>query len=194
MVRPDHVWEDEIRQRIWSSRTTFGGHLLSCRRRAVVRAAEGSDRSVRGAVHDPGGEARRAGRGQFRRVRHHNGGSVPQGGRGGRQDFAGEAHGRRQHRFAIGLVHMLHLLINLLRVSNFKFLLQTHQKYYITQYGELAFRSLLRWKMVILPILTTLYISLWKVWRTYFLILGTKGLNETIYPTAKAIELLHVGN
>ena len=32
------------------------------------------------------------------------------------------------------------------RMINFKFLLQTHQKYYITQYGELGFVSLTQMK------------------------------------------------
>ena len=47
------------------------------------------------------------------------------------------------------------LTLSLPRVINFKFPLQPHHKYYITQYGDLAFDSLLRWKMII-PILTTL--------------------------------------
>ena len=47
------------------------------------------------------------------------------------------------------------LTLSLLRVINFKFPLQPQQKYYITQYGELGFYSLLRWKMIILPILPT---------------------------------------
>ena len=37
----------------------------------------------------------------------------------------------------------------------FKFLLQPNRKHNITQYGELGFQSLLRWKMIILPLLTT---------------------------------------
>ena len=45
--------------------------------------------------------------------------------------------------------------LSLPRVTNIKFLLQPHQKYYITQYEELGFHCLLRWKMIILPILTT---------------------------------------
>ena len=40
-------------------------------------------------------------------------------------------------------------------VINVKSLLQPHQHYPITQYKELCFHSLLRWKMIILPILTT---------------------------------------
>ena len=42
-----------------------------------------------------------------------------------------------------------------LRVINFKFPLQPHPKYYITQYEELAFHSLLRWKMIFQLILDT---------------------------------------
>ena len=37
--------------------------------------------------------------------------------------------------------------------SIWKFPLQPHQKYYITQMKNLAFHSLLRWKMIMLPIL-----------------------------------------
>ena len=58
------------------------------------------------------------------------------------------------------------LSLSLLRVINVKFPLQPHQKYYITQYGEL-WLSLLRWKMLILRTnshYTSLYtFPLWKV-------------------------------
>ena len=48
------------------------------------------------------------------------------------------------------------------RVINIKFPLQPHQKYYITRYEGLDFHGLLRWKMIMLPILTTslLHLSL----------------------------------
>ena len=50
----------------------------------------------------------------------------------------------------------LALTLYIPRVIKFKFPLQPHQKYYITlQYEELAFHSLLRRKMIVLPILTT---------------------------------------
>ena len=59
------------------------------------------------------------------------------------------------------------------RVINLKFLLQLHQKYNITQYEELGFQSLLRRKMIILPILTTslIHFSL-KCWENIILELG----------------------
>ena len=41
-----------------------------------------------------------------------------------------------------------------LRVIKFKFSLQSHQKYHITHMKNLAFHSFLKWKMIILPILT----------------------------------------
>ena len=62
----------------------------------------------------------------------------------------------------------------LARVINFKFPLQPHQKYYVTQYEahsmkKLAFHSLLRWKLIMLPILTTsrLHLSL-KGWENSY--------------------------
>ena len=60
------------------------------------------------------------------------------------------------------------------------------QNYYITQYeGNMAFYSLLRWKMMmILPILTSSLthfpINGWKAGRMYFLNLGVKGLIQTL--------------
>ena len=55
------------------------------------------------------------------------------------------------------VVALSNTTIRRLRTSwiNFKFPLQPHQKYYITQFENLAFHSLLRWKIIILPILTT---------------------------------------
>ena len=49
------------------------------------------------------------------------------------------------------------LTLSLPKVINFKFLLQPHLKYYITQHEEClaAFHSLLRWEMIILTILPT---------------------------------------
>ena len=63
------------------------------------------------------------------------------------------------HPFIYPSIHLLTLPLP--RVIKFKFALQPHQKYNITRYGELGFHSLLRWKMIILPILTTslLYFS-----------------------------------
>ena len=47
------------------------------------------------------------------------------------------------------------LTLSLPRAISFKFPLYPHQKSYITQYGELGFsHSLLRWTIIILPILT----------------------------------------
>ena len=57
-------------------------------------------------------------------------------------------------------------------MSNFSDL-QLHQKYDITQYEELGFHSLLRWKMIILPILTSSLSHM----RIYFFNLGVKGSN-----------------
>ena len=51
------------------------------------------------------------------------------------------------------------LTLSLPRVIYFKFLLQPHQKYYITHYEELGFSYLPRWK-IILPILTTSLIGI----------------------------------
>ena len=52
--------------------------------------------------------------------------------------------------------NIMWLSLSLPRVMNLKFSRQPHQKCDITQYGELGFSySLLRWKMIILPILTT---------------------------------------
>ena len=45
--------------------------------------------------------------------------------------------------------------LSLPRVINFNFSMQPYQKYNISQYRELGFRSFLRWKMIILPIITT---------------------------------------
>ena len=58
--------------------------------------------------------------------------------------------------------------------DQFKFPLQPHQKYDITLCMNLAFHSLLRWKMVVLPILTTslIYFS-FKLRRMYSLNLIT---------------------
>ena len=70
------------------------------------------------------------------------------------------------------------LTLSLPRVINFKFLLQPHQKYYITQCEELGFSWLiLRWKMIVLPILTTSLIHFsWKCWENVlFLPLEWKG-------------------
>ena len=64
-------------------------------------------------------------------------------------------------------------------VINFKFLLQPHHKYYIAQYEELdPFHSLLRWKMIILPILTTslIHFSLKGDGRMYIFSSGVEGL------------------
>ena len=66
------------------------------------------------------------------------------------------------------------------RVINFKFLLLRHQKYNITQYEEnLAFHSLLGWKMIILPIHTTslTHVSL-KAWENVLFNLGVKGFKK----------------
>ena len=53
------------------------------------------------------------------------------------------------------------LTLSIPRVINFTFLLQPHQKYYITQYEERGFSSLiLKRRMIILPILTTAHIHL----------------------------------
>ena len=58
-----------------------------------------------------------------------------------------------------GTAHFIH---SLPRVTNFKFPLQPNWKYYITQYEELRLSSLtvLRWEIIILPILTTSLIHL----------------------------------
>ena len=47
------------------------------------------------------------------------------------------------------------LSLSLLRVINVKIPLQPHKKYDITQKENLAFHSLLRWKVIILQILAT---------------------------------------
>ena len=63
---------------------------------------------------------------------------------------------------------------------NFKFPLQPHQKQYITQHEDfLAFHRLLRWKMILLPILTTSIIHFSsKLESMYFLNLGVKRLSS----------------
>ena len=75
------------------------------------------------------------------------------------------------------------LSLSLLRVINVKFPLQPHQKYYITQYGEL-WLSLLRWKMLILRTnshYTSLYtFPLWNVAIMYFLNSGVKDIRIVI--------------
>ena len=67
--------------------------------------------------------------------------------------------------------------------DQFQFILQPHQKYYIT--GTVSRTCLFistRWKMIILQILSLpyLYISLQKVGRMYFLNFGVKGLISEI--------------
>ena len=70
--------------------------------------------------------------------------------------------------------------ISQLRVINFKIPLQPHQKYYITHsMKNLALQSSLRWKMIIITILTTSLIHFSsKVGRTYVLNYGMKGLTD----------------
>ena len=71
------------------------------------------------------------------------------------------------------------LTLSFPRVINVKFLLQPHQKYKSHSMKNLAFHSLLRWKMIILPILTTSpYIALSSFGECYFLMLGVKGLSS----------------
>ena len=65
------------------------------------------------------------------------------------------------------------------RVINFKFLLQPHQKYHITQYEDLGFSYLNQMKddyttNLSLPLL---YISFWNVGRMYFFQLGSERVN-----------------
>ena len=63
------------------------------------------------------------------------------------------------------------LTLSLPRVINFKFPLQLHQKYYITQIKNLAFHSLLRWHVIPLndPHYLTHTFLFGKVGRMYFL-------------------------
>ena len=61
----------------------------------------------------------------------------------------------KDHQRIPTLSQRLYLALPLPRVINVKFPLQPHQKHNITQYKNLAFHSLLRWKMIILPILTS---------------------------------------
>ena len=72
------------------------------------------------------------------------------------------------------------LVLSLPKVINVKFLLQSQQKHYITQYEELDFLSLSQMKDDYTTNshypLTYTFIS-WKVGRVYFLNLGVKGLN-----------------
>ena len=106
------------------------------------------------------------------------------------------------------------LTLSLQRVINFKFPLQSHQKYYITQYEELGFSywaySDERWLCYKFS-LPHLYILHFSVGRMYVLDLGVKGLiklstttslriqpspvgrdGRRLYPQAK-LPLLHVG-
>ena len=63
------------------------------------------------------------------------------------------------------------LTLSLPRVINVKFLLQPHQNITSHSMKNIAFHSVLRWKMIILPILTTSLIHF------TFLNLGVKGWN-----------------
>ena len=68
----------------------------------------------------------------------------------------------------------------------FKFPPQPHQKYYIT-HEELGFHSLLRWKMIILPILTTILIHISvEGWENVLLNLGVEGLSHHMFSRDQA--------
>ena len=67
--------------------------------------------------------------------------------------------------------------LSLPRVINVKFPLQPHQKYHTHSMKELTFHSLLRWKMIFLPVLTTSFIHVaFKGWENnvIFFILGVR--------------------
>ena len=78
-------------------------------------------------------------------------------------------------------------------VINFKFPLQPHQKYYITQYEELGLHSLLRWKMIPLPHLynhfslkvgeCTFWTWQWKGWIH-------RSPHHPIHPEASSLQYL----
>ena len=70
------------------------------------------------------------------------------------------------------------LTLSLPRVINFKFLLQPHQKYFITEYEELGFSWLTQMKddYTTNSHYLTLYIYLWKVWEN--VLLGLISWNE----------------
>ena len=82
----------------------------------------------------------------------------------------------------VGRIHFLSsgvkaLTLSLPRVINFKIPLQPQQKY-ITQYEEIGFSWLLRWKKIILPILNKSLIRFsLEGWEMYFLNSGVKGLS-----------------
>ena len=75
---------------------------------------------------------------------------------------------------------MTNLTLSLPRVNNFKFPLQPHQKYHITQYEELGFSSLTQMKddHTTNSHYITYTFSLLDVGRMPFLSLGVKGLRQ----------------
>ena len=72
------------------------------------------------------------------------------------------------------------LTLSLPRAINVKFPLQPHQKYYITQHGELGFSSLTQMKddNTTNSHYLTCTVSLWKVGGMYLLTLGVKGVTN----------------
>ena len=73
----------------------------------------------------------------------------------------------------------LGLTPSLPRVINFKFPLQPHQKYYITQCELLGSHSLLRWKMITLPILPNSLIDFsLKGWENELVELGSERVRH----------------
>ena len=70
------------------------------------------------------------------------------------------------------------LSLSLPRVINFEFPLQPHQKYYITQYGELGFSRLTQMEWVYYQFsLHFSYISLYKCWESVLFELGSERVN-----------------
>ena len=92
----------------------------------------------------------------------------------------GNAVAQKQRFIPNSVKHMTtyFLTLSLPRVINFKFLLQPHQKYYITQYEELGFSSftLMTNDYTANAHYTTRTSLYKKVGRMYFLVLGVKGL------------------
>ena len=84
----------------------------------------------------------------------------------------------KAHFRSVGNIKLHGFTLSLPRVINFKFLLQPHQNYYITQYGELRFIAHSDERWLYSQFLTTslLHLSL-KNGRIYFLSLGVKGFN-----------------
>ena len=72
------------------------------------------------------------------------------------------------------------------RVINFKFPLQPHQKYHITRYDH----SLLRWTMIILPILPTslIHFSL-EGWENVLFELGAERVNQNDKPAPYSTKM-----